>query len=57
MVYNITTTSRSKCLCLLLKWTGPRDVESLKAFVLDEAEKAAAKAQLGYDKDLWAVVR
>ncbi|KAG6761976.1 hypothetical protein POTOM_032455 [Populus tomentosa] len=30
----------------------PRDVESLKAFVLDEAEKAAAKAQLGYDKDL-----
>nr|TKR97071.1 thioredoxin family protein [Populus alba] len=34
------------------KYQGPRDVESLKAFVLDEAEKAAAKAQLGYDKDL-----
>ncbi|KAB5540620.1 hypothetical protein OIU77_028054 [Salix suchowensis] len=34
------------------KYQGPRDVESLKAFVLDEAEKAAVKAQLDNDKDL-----
>ncbi|GAV62078.1 Thioredoxin domain-containing protein [Cephalotus follicularis] len=34
------------------KYQGPRDVESLKAFVLEEAEKAAAKAQLDNDKDL-----
>ncbi|MCI54938.1 hypothetical protein A2U01_0076188, partial [Trifolium medium] len=29
-----------------------RDVESLKAFVLDEAEKAAAKAQLDSHEEL-----
>ncbi|OVA09906.1 Thioredoxin-like fold [Macleaya cordata] len=34
------------------KYKGPRDVESLQAFVLDEAEKAAAKAQLESDKEL-----
>lgn len=31
---------------------GPRNVESLKTFVLEEAEKAAAKAQLDDVKDL-----
>ncbi|KAJ4845152.1 Protein disulfide-isomerase 5-1 [Turnera subulata] len=36
----------------VVKYQGPRDVESLKAFVLDEAEKAAAKAELDNDKDL-----
>ncbi|CAK8536284.1 unnamed protein product [Lathyrus sativus] len=34
------------------KYQGTRDVESLKTFVLDEAEKAAAKAQLDSDKEL-----
>lgn len=34
------------------KCSGTRDVESLKTFVLDEAEKAAAKAQLDSDKEL-----
>ncbi|KAE8038892.1 hypothetical protein FH972_011360 [Carpinus fangiana] len=34
------------------KYQGPRDVESLKNFVLEEAEKAAAKAHLGIDKEL-----
>ncbi|ESR37874.1 hypothetical protein CICLE_v10029486mg [Citrus x clementina] len=34
------------------KYQGPRDVESLKTFVLEEAEKAATKAQLGGDKEL-----
>ncbi|KAK6926832.1 Thioredoxin domain [Dillenia turbinata] len=34
------------------KYQGPRDVESLKAFVLEEAEKAATKAQLDDDKEL-----
>ncbi|KAL3718831.1 hypothetical protein ACJRO7_003872 [Eucalyptus globulus] len=33
------------------KYQGPRNVESLKTFVLEEAEKAAAKAQLG-EQDL-----
>ncbi|XP_038721774.1 protein disulfide-isomerase 5-1-like [Tripterygium wilfordii] len=33
------------------KYQGPRDVESLKAFVLEEAEKAA-KAQFEKDSDL-----
>uniref|UniRef100_A0A7N0R8L1 Thioredoxin domain-containing protein n=1 Tax=Kalanchoe fedtschenkoi TaxID=63787 RepID=A0A7N0R8L1_KALFE len=33
------------------KYQGPRNVESLKAFVLDEAEKAAAKAH-DNDRDL-----
>jgi hypothetical protein len=36
----------------LYKLSGPRDVESLKNFVLEEAEKAAAKAHLGIDKEL-----
>jgi thioredoxin domain-containing protein 5 len=31
------------------KYQGHRDVESLKAFVLEETEKAVAKAQLGDD--------
>lgn len=34
------------------KYQGPRNVESLKSFVLVEAEKAATKAQLDYDRDL-----
>lgn len=34
------------------KYQGPRNVDSLKAFVLVEAEKAATKAQLDYDRDL-----
>uniref|UniRef100_A0A2N9FSH2 Thioredoxin domain-containing protein n=1 Tax=Fagus sylvatica TaxID=28930 RepID=A0A2N9FSH2_FAGSY len=34
------------------KYQGSRDVESLKKFVLEEAEKAATKAQLGIDKEL-----
>ncbi|KAK6936005.1 Thioredoxin domain [Dillenia turbinata] len=34
------------------KYKGPRDVESLKAFVLEEAEKAATEAQLDDDKEL-----
>lgn len=32
-------------------WSGTRDVESMKTFVLEEAEKAAAKA-LESDKEL-----
>jgi len=32
-------------------WSGARDVESMKTFVLGEAEKAAAKA-LDSDKEL-----
>ncbi|BBH04926.1 PDI-like 5-1 [Prunus dulcis] len=34
------------------KYQGPRDVESLKTFVLEEAEKAATKSQLDSDKEL-----
>ncbi|KAM3691647.1 hypothetical protein ACB098_08G029700 [Castanea mollissima] len=34
------------------RYRGPRDVESLKKFVIEEAEQAAAKAQLGSDKEL-----
>ncbi|KAI3856736.1 hypothetical protein MKW92_047025 [Papaver armeniacum] len=34
------------------KYNGTRDVDSLKAFVLDEAEKAAANALLDSDKEL-----
>ncbi|KAH9627081.1 hypothetical protein KSS87_023769 [Heliosperma pusillum] len=34
------------------KYQGTRDVESLKAFALEETEKAAAKAQSVDDKDL-----
>ncbi|XP_038900624.1 protein disulfide-isomerase 5-1 [Benincasa hispida] len=34
------------------KYTGPRDVESLKTFVLEEAEKAAEKAEQDSDKEL-----
>ncbi|KHG02893.1 Protein disulfide isomerase-like 5-1 [Gossypium arboreum] len=34
------------------KYQGKRDVESLKAFALEEAEKAAEKAQLDTDKEL-----
>ncbi|KAJ7980964.1 Protein disulfide isomerase-like 5-1 [Quillaja saponaria] len=34
------------------RYQGSKDVESLKTFVLDEAEKAAAKAQLDSDKEL-----
>ncbi|KAM7279412.1 hypothetical protein ACFE04_006546 [Oxalis oulophora] len=34
------------------KYQGPRDVEKLRAFVLEEADKAAAKAQLDSDKEL-----
>ncbi|OAY37967.1 protein disulfide-isomerase 5-1 [Manihot esculenta] len=34
------------------RYQGPRNVESLKSFVLEEAEKAAAKAQLDRDQDL-----
>ncbi|KAF8403057.1 hypothetical protein HHK36_011151 [Tetracentron sinense] len=34
------------------KYQGPRDVESLKAFVLNEAEKAATKAQIDSDREL-----
>lgn len=34
------------------KYQGPRNVESLKSFVLKEAEEAAAKAQLDSAKDL-----
>ncbi|XP_012064862.1 protein disulfide-isomerase 5-1 [Jatropha curcas] len=34
------------------KYQGPRDVESLKSFVLEEAEKAATKAQIDSDRDL-----
>ncbi|CAK7332145.1 unnamed protein product [Dovyalis caffra] len=43
---------RSSLNLKMLAALGPRDVESLKAFVLDEAEKAAAKAHLDNDKDL-----
>ncbi|KAF4354641.1 hypothetical protein F8388_009632 [Cannabis sativa] len=32
------------------KYQGPRNVESLKTFVLEEAEKAATKAHLGHDE-------
>lgn len=39
-------------LHILRKQSGPRDVESLKTFVLEEAEKAATKAQLDGDKEL-----
>ncbi|RVW12653.1 hypothetical protein CK203_112922 [Vitis vinifera] len=38
--------------CLLDILTGPRNVESLKTFVLEEAEKAAMKAELENEKDL-----
>lgn len=34
------------------RWSGPRDVESLKTFVLEEAEKAAMKAEVDGDKEL-----
>lgn len=34
------------------KYQGPRNVESLKTFVLEEAEKAAMKAELENEKDL-----
>ncbi|XP_057479456.1 protein disulfide-isomerase 5-1-like [Actinidia eriantha] len=34
------------------KYQGPRDVESLKTFVLEEAEKAATSAQLENEKEL-----
>lgn len=34
------------------KYQGPRNIESLKTFVLEEAEKAAAKAQLDDEKEL-----
>ncbi|CAI9761507.1 unnamed protein product [Fraxinus pennsylvanica] len=34
------------------KYQGPKDVESLKTFVLEEAEKAATKAQLENDGEL-----
>ncbi|KAK2643299.1 hypothetical protein Ddye_025062 [Dipteronia dyeriana] len=34
------------------KYQGPRDVESLKTFVLEEAEKAAAKVRGDDDKEL-----
>nr|AFK35873.1 unknown [Lotus japonicus]AFK39911.1 unknown [Lotus japonicus] len=34
------------------RYQGTRDVELLKTFVLEEAEKAAAKAQLDSDKEL-----
>ncbi|XP_021683859.2 protein disulfide-isomerase 5-1 [Hevea brasiliensis] len=34
------------------KYQGARNVESLKSFVLEESEKAAAKAQLDSDQDL-----
>ncbi|XP_040995459.1 protein disulfide isomerase-like 5-1 [Juglans microcarpa x Juglans regia] len=36
----------------VIKYQGPRNVESLKTFVLEEAEKAATKAQFGSDKEL-----
>lgn len=38
--------------CMSCKMSGKRDVESLKAFALEEAEKAAEKAQLDTDKEL-----
>ncbi|XP_027343834.1 protein disulfide-isomerase 5-1 [Abrus precatorius] len=34
------------------RYQGSRDVESMKTFVVEEAEKAAAKAQLDSDKEL-----
>ncbi|XP_009783255.1 protein disulfide-isomerase 5-1 [Nicotiana tabacum] len=34
------------------KYQGPRDIESLKIFALEEAEKAATKAEAGDDKEL-----
>ncbi len=37
---------------MLSKCLGARNVESLKSFVLEESEKAAAKAQLDSDQDL-----
>lgn len=37
---------------MLCEWSGTRDVELLKTFVLEEAEKAAAKSQLDSDKEL-----
>ena len=42
---------------MLCKWPGPRDVELLKSFALEEAEKAAEKAQLDSDKELWSFER
>ncbi|XP_055959736.1 protein disulfide-isomerase 5-1 isoform X3 [Mercurialis annua] len=36
----------------VVKYNGTRDVESLKSFALEEAEKAAAKAQLDNDQEL-----
>ncbi|XP_047311625.1 protein disulfide-isomerase 5-1 [Impatiens glandulifera] len=36
----------------VVKYQGPKDVESLKAFVIEETEKAAAKAELGDEKEL-----
>ncbi|XP_021889819.1 protein disulfide isomerase-like 5-1 [Carica papaya] len=34
------------------KYQGPKNVESLRTFVLEEAKKAATKAELDSDKDL-----
>lgn len=51
----ICTSTGKKTLVLFCFWLlliGPRNIEALKTFVLEEAEKAAAKAQLGEDKDL-----
>ncbi|THG07599.1 hypothetical protein TEA_014827 [Camellia sinensis var. sinensis] len=39
-------------LAVRVQALGPRDVESLKTFVLEEAEKAATKAQLESEKEL-----
>ncbi|XP_028118354.1 protein disulfide-isomerase 5-1-like [Camellia sinensis] len=36
----------------VVKYQGPRDVESLKIFVLEEVEKAATEAQLESEKEL-----
>ncbi|XP_074359160.1 protein disulfide-isomerase 5-1 [Apium graveolens] len=36
----------------VIKYQGPRDVQALKTFVLEETEKAATKAQLEEDKEL-----
>ncbi|WOG87574.1 hypothetical protein DCAR_0206803 [Daucus carota subsp. sativus] len=36
----------------VIRYQGPRDVEALKTFVLEETEKAAAKAHLEEDKEL-----
>lgn len=43
--------------CMSCKWPGPRVVESMKIFALEEAEKAAEKAQLESDKELWSFER